>query len=56
MVEPALRGEIDDDFEDPERVEEQVEQLPGVFRYSYEASKITLLRILDPLLQRYNVR
>jgi hypothetical protein len=34
MVEACIRGDVEeDDLESPDRIEEQLEQLPGLFRY-----------------------
>lgn len=53
LVEPALRGELDeDDLEVPDRIEEQLEQLPGLCRYQYEQTRTTILAAMDPLMQR----
>ena len=53
LVEPTLRGEIDeDDLEVPDRIEEQLEQLPVLCRYQYEQTRNILLSNMDPMMQR----
>ena len=60
-----LRGRVDslvgpqaeealEELNDIECIEDQLEQLPGICRYQYEAVSSVVLSIVDPLLQRYS--
>lgn len=52
-VDAVIRGEGDDDLEDQDRVEEQLEQLPGVCRYQYRVVASGLTEIFDSVQDTY---
>lgn len=49
----AADDAIDDPLEDTEQVDEQLQRLPSIFRYRYEASAAFLVSRMDPLLASY---